>query len=123
MNETNYCQCDEKETLAPSYMVHVAGKPAPEVYHFDLQEAVAEATRLARKEQREVAVLQTIAVAAPQEQPVEWAFADNVIPNGPTQEAIASAVTGDPVSEDEEQARAAFAKTFAKVIDALFDPR
>ena len=78
MNESNYCQCEETQTLAPSYMVHVAGKPAPTVYHFDLQEAVAEATRLARKEQREVAILQTIAVATPQEQPVEWTFADNV---------------------------------------------
>jgi Flp pilus assembly protein TadD len=119
MNETNYCQCEEKETLAPSYMVHVAGKPAPTVYHLDLQEAVAEATRLARKEQREVAVLQTIAVATPQEQPVEWAFADNVIRNGPAQEAIASAVTGDPLSDEEERARAAW----AKIVNELFGPR
>jgi len=119
MNESNYCQCEETQTLAPSYMVHVAGKPAPTVIHLDLQEAVAEATRLARKEQREVAVLQIIAVATPHEQPVEWTFADNVIPNGPTQEAFASDTTGDPFSDDEEQARAAF----ARVIDALFGPR
>ena len=113
MNETNYCQCEEKETLAPSYMVHVAGKPAPTVYHFDLQEAVAEATRLARKEQREVAVLQTIAVATPQEQPVEWAFADNVIRKEPSEDE-------NPFEDgSEEQARVAF----DKVIAALFDPR
>jgi hypothetical protein len=80
MNETtDYCQCEKKETLAPSYMVHVAGKPAPVQYHFDIQEAIAEATRLARKEQREVGVLQVIAVASPQEQPIEWIFVDNVV--------------------------------------------
>jgi hypothetical protein len=116
MNETNYCQCEEKETLAPSYMVHVAGKPAPEVYHFDLQEAVAEATRLARKEQREVAVLQTIAVATPQEQPVEWTFADNVIRKEPS---VASADENPFEDGSEEQARVAF----DKVIAAFLDPR
>jgi hypothetical protein len=113
MNETNYCQCDEKETLAPSYIVHVAGKPAPEVYHFDLQEAVAEATRLARKEQREVAVLQTIAVATPQEQSIEWAFADNVIRKEP------SADENPFENGSEEQARAAWDKLFSE----LFGPR
>ncbi len=116
MNETNYCQCEEKETLAPSYMVHVAGKPAPTVHHFDLQEAVAEATRLARKEQREVAILQTIAVATPQRQPVEWTFADNVIRKDPS---VASADENPFEDGSEEQARAAY----ANYVDSLFGPR
>jgi hypothetical protein len=111
MNETNYCQCEENETLAPSYMVHVAGKPAPTVYHFDLQEAVAEATRLARKEQREVAILQTIAVATPREQPVEWSFADNVIRKEPA--------SAPEEEESEEQAREAW----AKLVEKLFGSR
>lgn len=72
MNERN-------EQFAPSYMVYVAGKSAPTVFHDSLQTAIGEATRLANKERAEVAVLQVVAVGQPDPQtPLDWFFADNV---------------------------------------------
>jgi nucleotide-binding universal stress UspA family protein len=95
------------EQFAPSYMVYVAGKSAPTVFHDSLQTAIGEATRLANKEQAEVAVLQVVAVGQPDPRtPLDWFFADNV------EVACCGAVAEQP-DENEE------ADPLAERLDAL----
>lgn len=109
---SNY-ETENTEAMEPLFMVHVAGKPAPVVYHEHLPTAVAEATRLANKERAEVAVLQVVAFGRPQtDAPLDWTFANNVHRHDCT-------TTECGADEDTDDAEAAL----RRVIDLLFEGR
>lgn len=60
-------------------MLHVCGGGPPVVFHDTFDSAAKEAERLALKENKSVAVLQSVALCVPpQTTAVSWEFADNV---------------------------------------------
>ena len=62
----------EVEKLCGAYVCHAVGSGEPTKRHVTLGQAKAEAERLARKQNKEVRVLQIVGTMKPQEKPVIW---------------------------------------------------